>query len=65
MRDERDALGLTPGTALDVSSYGAGLTIVPKGRTAHLVKEGGTLVADSDRAITDEDLFRLIDAGRL
>ena len=61
----RDALGLTPGTALDVSSYGAGLTIVPRGRTAQLVREGGALVADSDRTITDEDVFRVIDAGRI
>ena len=60
----RDALGLTPGTTLDVSSYGPGLTIVPTGRTARLVEENGRLVADSDGVITDEDVFRLIDAGR-
>lgn len=60
----RDALGLVPGTTLDVSSYGAGLTLVPRGRTAHLVDEDGNLVADSDRLITDEDVFGLIDVGR-
>ena len=60
----RDALGLTPGTTLDVSQYGTGLTLTPKGRTAQLVEEGGRLVAISDRVVTDEDIFSLIDAGR-
>lgn len=60
----RDALGLTPGTVLDVSSYGAGLTLVPRGRTAHLVEEDGHLVAAGDQPITDDDVFRLVDAGR-
>ena len=60
----RDALGLVPGITLDVSTYGAGLTLVPRGRTARLVQEGGHLVADSDRTITDEDVFALVDAGR-
>lgn len=62
----RDALGLVPGTTLDVSSYGAGLTLVPRGRTAHLVDENGSLVADTegDRIVTDEDVFGLIDVGR-
>jgi AbrB family looped-hinge helix DNA binding protein len=60
----RDALGLVPGITLDVSSYGTGLTLVPRGRTARLVQEGGQLVADSDRTITDEDVFGLVDAGR-
>lgn len=60
----RDALGLTPGTTLDVSSYGSALTLVPRGRTAVVVAEDGHLVADSDRVVTDEDVFALIDAGR-
>lgn len=60
----RDSLGLVPGTVLDVSSYGTGLTLVPRGRTARLVREDGFLVADSDRAVSDDDLFGLIDAGR-
>ena len=60
----RDALGLTPGTVLDVSSYGSGLTLIPRGRTARVVEEGGRLVVDSDRAISDEDVFAVIDAGR-
>ena len=60
----RDALGLAPGMTLDVSSYGSGLTIVPRGRTARLVEEDGRLVADSDRTVTDAEIFALIDAGR-
>lgn len=60
----RDALGLTPGTVVDVSLYGAGLAVIPGGRTARLVEEDGVLVADSDTVVTDEEVFRLIDAGR-
>jgi AbrB family looped-hinge helix DNA binding protein len=60
----RDALGLTPGTAIDISSYGTGLTIVPRGRTARLGLENGVLVAEGDGTLTDEDVFSLIDAGR-
>jgi AbrB family looped-hinge helix DNA binding protein len=60
----REALGLAPGTVLDVSSYGAGLTLVPRGRTARLIEEDGHLVADSDRTVSDEEIFDLIDAGR-
>jgi AbrB family looped-hinge helix DNA binding protein len=60
----REALGLAPGTRLDISAYGGGLTLIPQGRTARLVKEGGRLVADSDRTITDDDVFALLDAGR-
>ena len=33
----RDALGLSPGTTVDISRYGAGLQLIPTGRTAHLV----------------------------
>ncbi|MGH9079873.1 MAG: AbrB/MazE/SpoVT family DNA-binding domain-containing protein [Acidimicrobiales bacterium] len=60
----RDALGLSRGTILDVSSYGLGLTLIPRGRTAHLVDDGGRLVAHSERTISDADVFALIDAGR-
>jgi AbrB family looped-hinge helix DNA binding protein len=60
----RDALGLTPGTKVDVSQYGAGLTIIPGGRTARLVEEDGVLVATSETTIDDETVFALIDAGR-
>jgi hypothetical protein len=57
-------LGLAPGTRLDISPCGSGLTLVPQGRTARLVKEDGRLVADGDRTVTDDDVFAFIDAGR-
>lgn len=60
----RDALGLTPGSRVDVSLYGAGLQLVPSGRTARLRQVDGALVADSDTVVTDEDVLGLIDAGR-
>ncbi len=60
----RDALGLTPGTKVDISRYGPGLTLVPSGRTARLVEEDGRLVATGDTVIDDEVIFGLIDAGR-
>jgi AbrB family looped-hinge helix DNA binding protein len=60
----RDALGLEPGTSVDVSLYGAGLQLVPAGRTARLREVDGTLVAESDTVVTDETVFALIDAGR-
>lgn len=60
----RDALGLTPGTTVDISQYGAGLQLVPRGRTARLVEENGHLVATSDTPIDDDMVFALIDAGR-
>jgi AbrB family looped-hinge helix DNA binding protein len=60
----RDALGLTPGTKLDVSAYGAGLQIVPAGRTARLIEEDGVLVATGEASIDDDDVFSLIDSLR-
>ena len=60
----RDALGLTPGSSVDVSRYGAGLQIIPNGRTARIVEEDGVLVASGDTTIDDDILFGLIDAGR-
>lgn len=60
----RDELGLVPGSTVDVSRYGAGLHLVPAGRTARLVDEGGVLVAFGDTAIDDDTVFGLIDAGR-
>jgi AbrB family looped-hinge helix DNA binding protein len=60
----REALGLTPGTRVDVSRYGAGLHLVPAGRTARLVEADGALLADSTTPVTDEDVFGLLDAGR-
>lgn len=60
----RDALGLVPGSTVDVSRYGAGLQVVPSGRTARLVTEDGALVATGETTIGDDTLFGLIDAGR-
>lgn len=60
----RDALGLTPGSTLDISRYGTGLALVPAGRTARLVLESGVLVATGKDAIDDEVVFDLIDSGR-
>jgi AbrB family looped-hinge helix DNA binding protein len=60
----RDALGLVPGSTVDISRYGAGLQVVPSGRTARLVEEDGALVATGTTVIDDEDVFGLIDAGR-
>lgn len=60
----RDALGLSPGTKVDVSRYGAGLQLVPAGRTARLVEVDGVLVAESTTTVTDEDVFGLLDADR-
>lgn len=60
----RDALGLTPGSKVDISRYGAGLHLVPTGRTARLVDESGVLVATGETVIDDDVVFGLIDAGR-
>lgn len=60
----RDALGLHPGSTVDISVYGTGLQIVPTGRTARLVREGDVLVATGDTQIDDDVVFGLIDAGR-
>ncbi len=60
----RDALGLVAGSTVDISRYGAGLQLVPSGRTAQLVEEDGVLVATGTTVIDDEDVFGLIDAGR-
>ena len=60
----RDALGLLPGTKVAITLYGAGLQIVPAGRTARLVEEDGVLVAAGDTPIDDDVVFALSDAGR-
>lgn len=59
----RDALGLMPGSTVDISRYGAGLQLLPTGRTARLVDESGVLVAAGDTVIDDDDVG-LIDSGR-
>jgi AbrB family looped-hinge helix DNA binding protein len=60
----RDALGLLPGTRVDISAYGAGAQILPAGRTARLVEEDGVLVAAGETPVDDEVVMALIDANR-
>jgi AbrB family looped-hinge helix DNA binding protein len=60
----RDALGLSAGSTVDVSRYGAGIQLVPTGRTARLVDEAGVLVATGETRIDDDLVFGLIDADR-
>lgn len=60
----RDALGLLPGTKVDISPYGAGVQVIPAGRTARLVEENGVLVSAGETPVDDDMLFSLIDAGR-
>jgi AbrB family looped-hinge helix DNA binding protein len=60
----RDALGLLPGTKVDISPYGAGAQIIAAGRTARLIEEDGALVAAGETPVDDEVVFALIDAGR-
>ena len=60
----RDALGLSAGSTVDISRYGAGLQLTPTGRTAQLVDEAGALVATGHTTIDDDEVFALIDAGR-
>jgi AbrB family looped-hinge helix DNA binding protein len=60
----RDALGLLPGTKVDITPYGAGAQLIPAGRTARLVEEDGVLVAAGETPVDDDVVFALIDAGR-
>ena len=60
----RDALGLAPGSTVDISRYGDGLQLVPAGRTARLVDEDGFPVVTGKTKIDDDDVFGLIEAGR-
>lgn len=60
----REALGLVPGSIVDITPYGAGLVIIPGGRTARLVEVDGELVGKPDAVIDDDVVFALIDAGR-
>jgi len=60
----RDALGLLPGTKVDITPYGAGAQLLPAGRTARLIEEDGVLVAAGETPVSDDVVFGLIDAGR-
>lgn len=60
----REAVGLTPGSTVDISEYGDGLHLAPGGRGGRILEEDGLKVITGETRITDEDVFRLIDAGR-
>lgn len=60
----REALGLRPGSKVDLSRYGGGLQLLPAGRTARLVEEDGLLVATGETRLDDDIMFGLIDSGR-
>jgi AbrB family looped-hinge helix DNA binding protein len=60
----RDSLGLQPGSTVEISRYGAGLQLIPAGRTARLVQEEGVSVVAGETTIDDEVVFSLLDAGR-
>ena len=60
----RDSLGLRPGATVDITAYGAGLQVLPAGRTARIVQVDGTTVAQSDTPVTDDIVFGLIDSQR-
>ena len=60
----RDALGLQPGSEVEISRYGAGLQLIPAGRVASVVLEEGVPVATGTTEIDDEIVFGLLDAGR-
>jgi len=61
----RDELGLTAGSTVDISVYGAGLAVIPgRGRGGRLIEENGHLVITGVGVLTDEMMYALIDAGR-
>lgn len=61
----REALGIAPGSKVDLSFYGSGIQVTPGGRTAKLERnEEGRLVATGGTEVTDEAMYALIDAGR-
>jgi AbrB family looped-hinge helix DNA binding protein len=60
----RDRLGLEPGSTVDISPYGAGLQLMAVSRTARVRTIDGAVVAESDTAITDEDVFELLESDR-
>ena len=61
----RDALGLLPGTKVDITPCGADVQLLQAGRTARLVEEDGVLVAAGDMPVDDNVVFALIDVDRM
>lgn len=61
----RDALGLAPGSKVDISPYGSGVQITPGGRTARLERDpDGRLVSRGETVVSDETMYALLDSGR-
>ena len=60
----RDLLGLHPGSAVEISRYGSGLSLVPVACTARVLEEETVLVAAGEAPIDDETVFGLLGAGR-
>jgi AbrB family looped-hinge helix DNA binding protein len=60
----REVVGLEAGSTVEISRYGAGLQLLPAGRTARLIRESGELVATGETMIDEEVVFGLIDGGR-
>ena len=60
----RDALGLDGGLGTRHLPLRRRPQLIPAGRTARLVDEGGRLVATGDTSIDDDVVFGLIDSGR-
>lgn len=60
----RDALGLTAGSEIDISSFGGGLHLEAGSRVAALEREGDHLVVSGDTVVDDDTMFAAIDAGR-
>lgn len=61
----RDALGLIPGSKVDISAYGSGVQVTPGGRTARLVRDAdGRLVAQGETVVTDDVVYSLTEATR-
>ena len=58
----RDLLDQSPGVVVDLSSYGAGLTLTPGGRTARLTDEAGVTVVAGGAVIDDNDVIATISA---
>jgi AbrB family looped-hinge helix DNA binding protein len=62
----RDALGLSAGVPLVVTTDGVGVRIEPETKGGHLMEVDGKLVVVSStgRTVTDRELRQAMDAGR-
>lgn len=62
----REALGLSAGVPLVVTSDGVGVRIEPEAKGGRVVEIDGrlTVVSATGRAITDREIREAIDAGR-